>query len=698
MEAMKVLRWSLLAAVWDRVVAADPGLTRLLTATRVTISVGLAVAAIGVLAGVLRIPLTAEILAAVVAMQTALSINDSAARTTTLLAPIPATLGIVLGALTSGHLLLADLGFLAVLFTAVAIRQYGLRWTALGTITTVTYFVALYLGATLDQLPVLIATTAVAVAVTYLVRFVALREVPAWTARRMVDAFRAQLRLVVDAVLDAITKHNAPAVAEPLRRATLRLNEMALAIENRLPENAGHAAVIVFDAELAADNLAALAPRLAAFDGATLRGIRVALASLRRGNRVRAARVAQRVLNAEGIDPAAVEMAASIRDLAAAIDRLSAVRDALRASSGSRSQATPPQQPALRQAVQVTLASAAAIAAGEALSPQRWYWAVLATYFVFIGTASSGETLARAWSRTLGTAFGIVLGLLAGHLARGHQGLEVGLVFLFLFLGVYFLRVSYTAMIFFVTGLLSLLWGLLGRFSDGLLVIRLLETAIGAAFGAIAAIVILPTRTRDVIGQAVKDTLDAVAVAVHDGTAHLIDPVPAADSTVAAARELDRRLQHLRERTRPILAGRALTSAARRLRRWTAALSACGYYARNFAAIVDRAKTGVDAQAAPALRALDDAVAANVHAAVERFTNDATVTTIDARPHVFALQRLAQDAAHVERDVLEPAVHLIDRLDRAIVRLARDDEPELVRNPLQRLKAAYAARTTPPTA
>ena len=68
------------------------------------------------------------------------------------------------------------------------------------------------------------------------------------------------------------------------------------------------------------------------------------------------------------------------------------------------------QAPVLRQAIQATAVSAVAIAVGEALSP--WYWAALATYFSFIGTASSGETFAKAWSRIVGTALGVAAGII----------------------------------------------------------------------------------------------------------------------------------------------------------------------------------------------------------------------------------------------------------------------------------------------
>jgi len=103
---------------------------------------------------------------------------------------------------------------------------------------------------------------------------------------------------------------------------------------------------------------------------------------------------------------------------------------------------------------------------GEALDPHRWYWAVLATYFVFLGTASSGETLARAWSRIVGTAIGAAAGVLAGLLVHGDTGVAVALLFACLFLSVYLLRASHAMMIFFITASLALLYIVLGRFSQ----------------------------------------------------------------------------------------------------------------------------------------------------------------------------------------------------------------------------------------
>jgi hypothetical protein len=142
-------------------------------------------------------------------MQASLAINDDAARTTTLLAPLPGTLGIVLGAIFASRGFWADLVFLVVLFAAVAVRAAGPRWTAFGTIAMMTYFFALFLGATIAQLPALIAAVFVGVGLTFTVRFVLLPDWPVWIAKRTIEAFEARIRFVSLAARELLATHDA---------------------------------------------------------------------------------------------------------------------------------------------------------------------------------------------------------------------------------------------------------------------------------------------------------------------------------------------------------------------------------------------------------------------------------------------------------------------------------------------------------
>jgi hypothetical protein len=165
-----------LATFGDRLLASDRGFTRLTLAARVTLAVPLTVLALSIAAAAFDVTVTVAILGAIVAMQASLAINDDAARTTTLLAPLPGTAGIVLGAIFASRGVFADLVFLVVLFAAVAVRARGPRWTAFGTIAMMTYFFALFLGATIHQLPVLIAAVFTGVGFTFIVRFVLLPD------------------------------------------------------------------------------------------------------------------------------------------------------------------------------------------------------------------------------------------------------------------------------------------------------------------------------------------------------------------------------------------------------------------------------------------------------------------------------------------------------------------------------------------
>jgi len=64
-------------------------------------------------------------------------------------------------------------------------------------------------------------------------------------------------------------------------------------------------------------------------------------------------------------------------------------------------------RPSTRQAIQVSLAAALAIVAGQLVSPTRWFWAVIATFVIFAGTNSWGETLTKGWQRLIGTMLGV---------------------------------------------------------------------------------------------------------------------------------------------------------------------------------------------------------------------------------------------------------------------------------------------------
>ncbi|MFI1202558.1 FUSC family protein (plasmid) [Streptomyces sp. BHT-5-2] len=170
-----------------------------------------------------------------------------------------------------------------------------------------------------------------------------------------------------------------------------------------------------------------------------------------------------------------------------------------------------------RQAVQATAACGFALAVGQALSQDRWYWAVVSAWWIFVNTASRGETLVRGFRRVLGTVTGIAIGLLVAVPLHGAPAPTAALVAVCVFGVFYTAGPSYSWMMFFVTVMAGLLYGLLGVLHPGLLALRLEQTAVGALGAALAVALVLPVTTHAAtdawIQRAVHCVRDCTAVA-----------------------------------------------------------------------------------------------------------------------------------------------------------------------------------------
>lgn len=177
--------------------------------------------------------------------------------------------------------------------------------------------------------------------------------------------------------------------------------------------------------------------------------------------------------------------------------------------------------------------------------------AVITAFVVFAGTASRGELLVRAGWCTTGTLFGVVAGVLVALAVTGHPVLQIVFVLGCLFLAFYVLRVSYGLMTFFVTAMLEVLYTLLGRFSIGVLEIRLVETVVGAVAGAVAALLVLPTRARTVVIDDAEELLDALAELLHHAAADLADGATVRDLSLEA-RTVDERMHALLASAAPL--------------------------------------------------------------------------------------------------------------------------------------------------
>ncbi|MDT7742648.1 MAG: hypothetical protein QOE59_1726, partial [Actinomycetota bacterium] len=106
---------------------------------------------------------------------------------------------------------------------------------------------------------------------------------------------------------------------------------------------------------------------------------------------------------------------------------------------------------------------------------------------------TAAETVRKALQRTAGTVVGVVVALVLVP-ALGHSTTTSLVVILVtIFVGFYLFRVSYTCLAFAITILIAELYELLGTYSDGLLALRVGETALGAIIGGVVAVSFLPT-------------------------------------------------------------------------------------------------------------------------------------------------------------------------------------------------------------
>lgn len=307
-----------------------------------------------------------------------------------------------------------------------------------------------------------------------------------------------------------------------------------------------------------------------------------------------------------------------------------------------------------RQAVQATVGAGAALALGQLLSDQRWYWAVGAAWWVFVNTTSRGETLVRGFRRFLGTVLGVALGLVVAVPLHGQPLATTVIVTLGVFGIFYTAAVSYTWMMLSVTTMASMLYGVLGVLDPALLALRVTETGVGALGAALAVLLILPVTTHATTDAWVARALRCVHACTEASAARLAGD-PAADPAPRIA-ELEAILGRVRLSLAPLL--HPLNPMAARKGR-----------ARHVLALLDdcaREVRGLDSVAADPEASHDARLAAacwRVEAAVEALTE---APTTGPRPD----PRAAAEPAAPSRGDPEPHLAHLHALELALLELA----------------------------
>ncbi|MCX5535374.1 FUSC family protein [Streptomyces sp. NBC_00006] len=301
-----------------------------------------------------------------------------------------------------------------------------------------------------------------------------------------------------------------------------------------------------------------------------------------------------------------------------------------------------------RQAVQATVGAGFALGIGQLLSDQRWYWAVGATWWVFVATTSRGETVVRGFRRSLGTVLGIVLGFLVAVPLHDHAVAAAVIVAVSVFGIFYTAHVSYTWMMLAVTVMASMLYGLLGVLDPALLALRVGETAVGSLGAALAVLLLLPVTTHSVTEAWVERALRCVHACAAETAARLSGDASADPAPRVA--ELEHILGRVRLSLSPLVHPLSPVKARKgRARQVLTLLDDCAREVRGLASVAADPEASHDVRLAAACQ--------RVEAAVEALTAPAPY----ARAAV-AVPQVAE-AGH-------PVLAHLHALERALVELA----------------------------
>lgn len=484
------------------------------------------------------------------------------------------------GSLVASRQWLDQLVFCGVVFAATFARRYGPRGSALGLLAFMCFFFSHFAHAGESDLLLSSVSIVVGVGIAYVVRFGIVRDDPDRLIDGMLAAFRARAATILDSLARmAVARRDAGWRTHRLRVALAHMNDAALALEDeaeargRPSAAADRWALDIVELELAVETVADVVSSARQAGARIAAREHIACAAGALGGRIRASATER-----DAAPPVHAERAAGVltggfggkmRIAAYVIAHRrpwtpprpadSVIGEAVTAAGGATplgpnpDEAAPsrePLRPTLRLAIQAAIAAALAMIAGRPVSSERWYWAVIGAFVVFLRATNRAENMSRAWQRVLGTVGGVVSGVLIAQAVGADHSATLVLLFLSVFAAFYLAPLSYAWMIVFVTTVLALLYDTLDNYSPALLSMRLEETVIGAAIGAIVASIVLPSPAKGSVERRAADVLRESSRAVAALTATDASSLPPR-ARLRWARRVDRAVQRVRQATRP---------------------------------------------------------------------------------------------------------------------------------------------------
>ncbi|MCB1475713.1 MAG: FUSC family protein [Rhodobiaceae bacterium] len=595
-------RERLFARMRDQIAAGDPAFSRLRLSARAILSLALSECIMALVLIVHTPPAAAFALAAVMSFICTIGVRAPTQRAqivTRALAAIAGVAAIFVSSQLAPMQLAASIVFLCVIFAAVYVRRFGPRWFVVGMVAFMGYFLGDFLRPSASEIAWVGFAAAIAAAFTHLVSNFILPDDPESDFRRAVVTIDRRINLILRALLHA-AEHGGASEDErrELSRHVALLRETILMAEGYIRQGedgslaaegpASELAVTLFDLQLSVEQM-----------------VKAARVSLPPAHLIRAA------IRHEGevLDRAAAatarEDARPLRDKEMSIRLIDQVSRSWRQLGqtlgeppseafvhGGPNIMPPPPTPPLRPVsfvpqtfqapIQVTLACALAMAGGVLVSSAGWYWAVITAFIVFNNARSRADTAMKALQRSVGTLAGLAVGAGAAVLLHG-QPVISGIAIVALFaLAFYFVQTAYGVMIFFITVAVALLYGLAGRMTPDILVLRLEETIIGGLAGALVAFFVFPVRTSVGAAASLDRFLDALSDLVRAAHERLRGE-RGGPSLLAMSRRLDRAYADLAIAARPLGGPWGAVTRFGEIRQKLLPLSAAVHWARVLA-------------------------------------------------------------------------------------------------------------------
>ncbi|RII94442.1 FUSC family protein [Clavibacter michiganensis] len=496
----------------------DLGLQRLTSAARATGAWLSVVAVLLILVLVLKLPgafVTPGLVAVSVGtMSLGMDLAPRRRLVPLLVMAVTGSAGLALGTLVLGRPVLTALTFFGLAVVTLVATIAGAAGTLLALVAIASFYASTLVHPTLQTLPLYLGSTVIGSIVGALVLAVLLRENPVREANRMLKSLRATSILLLEAV---------PQGQLRVARMAGVLNRSVSTCRRRIDADPQS-----WPAGLRLGAGAALAQWEVDIDRATTNALKGA------GTEAIQELAESPLLHPGPLRGAYTESPA--RD---------AIPDGQDATPDRTTEEEPPRarggRSLLSTAVQLLTACSLALVVSQLIDPVHWFWCVLAALVMLFGTTSASDALGKGSRRILGTAAGLPVGLLL--VAATHQNLALTIVVVLLaqFAQQYLASFAYGWSIFFLTVLLSVLFGQTSSDLAGTLQARLLLTVVGAGIGAVVALTILPTRTGALLIRRGDDALSALEVMIQQMAAGV--PTEVVDRV---AREVETRCDALR--------------------------------------------------------------------------------------------------------------------------------------------------------